>query len=53
VVVPDLPLRFDLMVVEPGDRLRHHRTGSDRRPLPAPLAATALDRGSGPIGTSW
>lgn len=25
--VPDLPLRFDLVVVEPGDRLRHHRHG--------------------------
>jgi putative endonuclease len=23
--VPRLPLRFDLVVVEPGDRLRHHR----------------------------
>lgn len=23
--VPYLPLRFDLIVVEPGDRLRHHR----------------------------
>lgn len=23
--VPYLPLRFDLVVVEPGDRLRHHR----------------------------
>jgi putative endonuclease len=23
--VPRLPLRFDLIVVEPGDRLRHHR----------------------------
>jgi putative endonuclease len=23
--VPHLPLRFDLVVVEPGDRLRHHR----------------------------
>jgi putative endonuclease len=25
--VPDLPLRFDLIVVEPGDRLRHYRHG--------------------------
>jgi putative endonuclease len=25
--IPDLPLRFDLIVVEPGDRLRHHRHG--------------------------
>jgi putative endonuclease len=24
-VVPHLPLRFDLVVVEPGDRIRHHR----------------------------
>ena len=23
--VPHLPLRFDLIVIEPGDRLRHHR----------------------------
>jgi putative endonuclease len=23
--IPHLPLRFDLVVVEPGDRLRHHR----------------------------
>jgi putative endonuclease len=23
--LPHLPLRFDLIVVEPGDRLRHHR----------------------------
>ena len=23
--LPPLPLRFDLIVVEPGDRLRHHR----------------------------
>ena len=23
--IPRLPLRFDLVVVEPGDRLRHHR----------------------------
>ena len=27
--VPSLPLRFDLVVVEPGDRLRHHRHGGD------------------------
>jgi len=26
-VVPRLPLRFDLVVVEPGDRIRHHRHG--------------------------
>ncbi len=25
--VPGLPLRFDLVVVEPGDRLRHYRHG--------------------------
>jgi Holliday junction resolvase-like predicted endonuclease len=25
--VPNLPLRFDLIVVEPGDRLRHYRHG--------------------------
>src|SRR5438132_4301951 len=25
--LPDLPLRFDLIVVEPEDRLRHHRHG--------------------------
>jgi putative endonuclease len=25
--LPRLPLRFDLVVVEPGDRLRHHRHG--------------------------
>ena len=25
--VPQLPLRFDLVVVEPGDRIRHHRHG--------------------------
>ena len=25
--LPPLPLRFDLVVVEPGDRLRHHRHG--------------------------
>ena len=24
-VLPHLPLRFDLVVVEPGDRFRHHR----------------------------
>lgn len=24
-VLPHLPLRFDLVVVEPGDRVRHHR----------------------------
>ena len=24
-VLPFLPLRFDLVVVEPGDRIRHHR----------------------------
>jgi putative endonuclease len=23
--LPELPLRFDLVVVEPGDRVRHHR----------------------------
>lgn len=23
--IPSLPLRFDLVAVEPGDRLRHHR----------------------------
>jgi putative endonuclease len=27
-VLPLLPLRFDLIVVEPGDRLRHHRHGA-------------------------
>lgn len=27
-LVPSLPLRFDLIVVEPGDRLRHHRHGA-------------------------
>jgi putative endonuclease len=27
VRLPRLPLRFDLVVVEPGDRLRHHRHG--------------------------
>jgi putative endonuclease len=27
-VIPDLPLRFDLIVVEPGDRLRHYRHGA-------------------------
>jgi putative endonuclease len=26
--LPDLPLRFDLIVLEPGDRLRHHRHGA-------------------------
>ena len=26
--VPNLPLRFDLVVVEPGDRYRHHRYGA-------------------------
>ncbi len=26
--IPDLPLRFDLIVLEPGDRLRHHRHGA-------------------------
>jgi putative endonuclease len=26
--LPALPLRFDLVVVEPGDRLRHHRHGA-------------------------
>jgi Holliday junction resolvase-like predicted endonuclease len=25
--IPSLPLRFDLIVLEPGDRLRHHRHG--------------------------
>lgn len=25
VPLPHLPLRFDLVVVEPGDRIRHHR----------------------------
>ena len=25
VPLPHLPLRFDLVVVEPGDRVRHHR----------------------------
>ena len=25
--IPDLPLRFDLIVVEPGDRIRHYRHG--------------------------
>ncbi len=28
IPVPHLPLRFDLIVVEPGDRLRHHRHGA-------------------------
>jgi len=27
-IVPALPLRFDLVVVEPGGRLRHHRHGA-------------------------
>ena len=27
-VLPHLPLRFDLIVVEPGNRLRHHRHGA-------------------------
>ena len=27
-VLPQLPPRFDLVVVEPGDRLRHHRHGA-------------------------
>jgi Holliday junction resolvase-like predicted endonuclease len=27
-VLPALPLRFDLIVVEPGNRLRHHRHGA-------------------------
>jgi len=26
--VPGLPMRFDLIVVEPGGRLRHHRHGA-------------------------
>jgi Holliday junction resolvase-like predicted endonuclease len=26
--VPQLPLRFDLVAVEPGERLRHHRHGA-------------------------
>jgi putative endonuclease len=26
--VPALPMRFDLIVVEPGERLRHHRHGA-------------------------
>jgi Holliday junction resolvase-like predicted endonuclease len=26
--VPALPMRFDLVVVEPGGRLRHHRHGA-------------------------
>lgn len=26
--LPTFPLRFDLLVVEPGDRLRHHRYGA-------------------------
>ena len=28
LAIPHLPLRFDLVVVEPGDRLRHHRYGA-------------------------
>lgn len=27
-VIPPLPLRFDLVAVEPGGRLRHHRHGA-------------------------
>lgn len=27
-VVPQLPFRFDLVAVEPGGRLRHHRHGA-------------------------
>jgi putative endonuclease len=27
VALPHLPLRFDLVVVEPGERIRHHRHG--------------------------
>jgi putative endonuclease len=27
-VLPSMPLRFDLVVVEPGDRLRHYRHGA-------------------------
>jgi putative endonuclease len=26
--LPGLPIRFDLVVLEPGDRLRHHRHGA-------------------------
>lgn len=26
--IPQLPLRFDLIAVEPGNRLRHHRHGA-------------------------
>jgi putative endonuclease len=26
--LPTLPVRFDLVVLEPGDRLRHHRHGA-------------------------
>jgi putative endonuclease len=26
--LPNLPLRFDLLVAEPGERLRHHRHGA-------------------------
>jgi Holliday junction resolvase-like predicted endonuclease len=28
VAIPNLPLRFDLVVVEPRDRFRHHRYGA-------------------------
>ena len=28
VALPELPLRFDLVVVEPGSRLRHYRHGA-------------------------
>jgi Holliday junction resolvase-like predicted endonuclease len=28
VLLPPFPLRFDLVVVEPGDRIRHHRHGA-------------------------
>ena len=28
VPVPNLPMRFDLIVAEPGDRLRHYRHGA-------------------------
>ena len=28
VALPQLPLRFDLVVVEPGNRIRHHRFGA-------------------------
>jgi putative endonuclease len=27
-LLPPLPLRFDLIVLEPGERLRHHRHGA-------------------------